>query len=74
MQKSNYTKEEILNTCREMFNDIDNCITDLVKARMNDDDKMERKTLNKMESLMCGIQQDLTVVINYISSEEYEKG
>lgn len=74
MQKSNYTKEEILKTCREMFNDIDNCITNLVKARMNDDDKMERKTLNKMESLMCGIQQDLTVVIDYISSEEYEKG
>lgn len=74
MQKSNYTKEEILDTCKLMFNDIDDCITNLVRARLNNDEKMERRTLNEMESLMCGIQQDLTVVIDYISSEEYEKG
>ena len=69
-----YTKEEILDTCKSMFNDIDECITNLVKARLNNDEKKERRTLNEMESLMCGIQQDLTVVIDYISSEEYEKG
>lgn len=72
--ESNYTKEEILNICREMFNDIDNCITNLIKARMNDDEKMERRTLNKMESLICGVQQNLAVIIDYISGEEYEKG
>lgn len=72
--KSDYTKEEILNTCREMFDDIDNCITNLVKARLNDDEENERRTLNKMESLICGVQQNLAVIIDYISSEEYEKG
>lgn len=72
--KSDYTKEEILNTCREMFADIDNCITNLVKARLNDDEENERRTLNKMESLICGVQQNLAVIIDYISGEEYEKG
>lgn len=69
-----YTKEDILDICKSMFNDIDECITNLVKARLNNDEKKERRTLNEMESLICGVQQDLAVIIDYISSEEYEKG
>lgn len=66
---NNYTKDEILRVCREDFNEIDKCITNLVKSRLNDDEKMEQKTLCEMEKLICGIQQDLTVVIDYIDNE-----
>ena len=64
-----YTKDEVLRVCREDFNEIDKCITNLVKSRLNDDEKMEQKTLCEMEKLICGIQQDLTVVIDYIDNE-----
>lgn len=66
---NSYTKDEVLNICRGMFNGIDKCVTNLVKSRLNDDDKMEQKTLCEMEKLICGIQQDLAVVIDYIDSE-----
>lgn len=65
----NYTKEEILRVCREDFNEIDKCITNLVKSRLNNDEKLEKNTLFEMEKLICGIQQDLVVVIDYIDSE-----
>lgn len=66
---NNYTKDEVLNICRGMFNDIDKCITNLVKSRLNSDEKLEKNTLFEMEKLICGIQQDLVVVIDYIDSE-----
>ena len=71
---SYYTKEEILDTCKSMFDDIDDCITNLVKARLNNDEKKERRTLNEMESLMCGVQQNLVVIVDYINSDKNEKG
>ena len=64
-----YTKDEALNICRGMFNDIDKCITNLVKSRLNGDEKLEKNTLFEMEKLICGIQQDLVVVIDYIDNE-----
>ena len=66
---SNYTKDEMLSICRGMLNDIDKCITDLVKSRLNNDVTMERGVLIDMEKLICGIQQDLTVVVDYIESK-----
>lgn len=67
---SGYTKDEILKVCRDDFNDIDKCIANLIKSRLNTDEELEQKTLCEMESLICGIQQDLTVVYDYINSKE----
>lgn len=66
---SEYTKDEILKVCRDDFNDIDKCITNLVKSRLNADKELEQKTLCEMERLICGIQQDLTVVYDYINDK-----
>lgn len=67
---SEYTKDEILKVCRDDFNDIDKCIENLIKSRLNADKELEQKTLCEMEKLICGIQQDLTVVYDYINGKE----
>ena len=67
---SGYTKDEILKICRENFNDIDKCISNLIKSRLNADNELEQKTFCEMERLICGIQQDLTVVYDYINGKE----
>lgn len=67
---SEYTKDEILKVCRDDLNDIDKCIGNLIKSRLNADKELEQKTLCEMERLICGIQQDLTVVYDYINDKE----
>lgn len=68
MENTNYiySKEDVLNICQSIFNDIDKCITKLVKSRLNSDAKMEMDASREMESLICGIQQDITVINDYI--------
>ena len=61
---------EVLNECNRLYHEIDNCITDLVKARLNDDSKSEQKALFDMEKLMCDTLQDLSVIIDYIEKEK----
>lgn len=65
-----YTKTEMLEECNRLYHEIDNCITDLVKARLNDDSKSEQKALFDMEKLMCDTLQDLSVIIDYIEKEK----
>ena len=60
----------VLNECNRLYHEIDNCITDLVKARLNDDSKSEQKALFNMEKLMCDTLQDLSVIIDYIEKEK----
>ena len=67
---SGYTKDEILKICRDNFNGIDKFIANLIKSRLNADKELEQKTLCDMERLICGIQQDLTVVYDYINGKE----
>ena len=65
-----YTKTEMLEECNRLYHEIDKCITDLVKARLNDDTKSEQKALFNMEKLMCDALQDLSVIIDYIEKEK----
>ena len=59
-----------LDECNRLYHEIDNCITDLVKARLNDDSKSEQKALFNMEKLMCDTLQDLSVIIDYIENKK----
>ena len=65
-----YTKTEMLEECNRLYHEIDNCITDLVKARLNDDTKSEQKVLFNMEELMCETLQNLSVIIDYIENKK----
>ena len=59
-------KNEILNECTTLYHDIDKCITNLVKARLNNDSNSEQKAQFEMERLMCDTQQELSVIMDYI--------
>lgn len=43
----------------ELYRDIDNCITELIRARRYRDEIKERMILSRMESLMCATLQQL---------------
>lgn len=43
----------------ELYRDIDNCITELSRARWYRDERKERMILSKMEILMCATLQQL---------------
>lgn len=48
---------------KELYNDIDNCITKLVSSRINSDKQLEQNSLIQMESLMVQTKQLLTYII-----------
>ena len=48
---------------KELYNDIDDCITKLVSSRLNGDKQLEQKSLTQMESLMVQTKQLLTYII-----------
>jgi archaellum component FlaC len=48
---------------KELYNDIDNCITKLVSSRINGDKQLEQNSLSQMESLMVQTKQLLTYII-----------
>lgn len=48
---------------KELYNDIDDCITKLVSSRLNGDKQLEQKSLTQMESLMVQTKQLLTYFI-----------
>lgn len=48
---------------KELYNDIDNCITKLVSSRLNGDKQLEQNSLKQMESLMVQTKQLLTYII-----------
>lgn len=51
---------------KELYNDIDNCITKLVSSRLNGNKQLEQSSLIQMESLMVQTKQLLTYIIeNY---------
>lgn len=49
----------------ELYNEIDECIDNLISARKNRKDESE--VLFKMESLMVATLQQLTCIINYFN-------
>lgn len=48
---------------KELYNDIDNCITKLVASRLNGNKQLEQNSLKQMESLMVQTKQLLTYII-----------
>lgn len=48
---------------KELYNDINNCITKLVSSRINGDKQLEQNSLTQMESLMVQTKQLLTYII-----------
>lgn len=56
--------QEEINSCKELYNDIDACITALIKARTEHNQEDEGKALFRMEGLMVAAQQQLAYFID----------
>ena len=64
------TRTDFLNDIERLSSDIDNCISALIKARVEKNDTAVVNAQHKMESLMVAVQQDLSVIYNKLKNNE----
>ena len=62
-----YTRKEIIDEIKSVYEDLNLCQTELISARVAKDHKREMKALYELERQVIGVQQDLTVVYNYLN-------
>ena len=62
-----YFKEKALTSTKSLYNDINNCISLLLKGRSNKNKDVEGQALSEMERLMCSTLQQLDCLIDYIN-------
>lgn len=65
---SNHFDPELIKSSEVLYFDIDECISDLLKARLEHDSEAEGKALFKMEGLMVATLQQLSCIIEYDKS------
>lgn len=64
-----YTAHQLKESIERLYGDIDVCITDLIRARLNKDAEGEGKALFKMEGLMVATEQELTCIGDYLEGK-----
>ena len=69
----NYTMKTIIDEVKRLNNDIDNTITELVKARLAHNDAAVANIHHKMESLMVETQQVCSFIIDNPPSENLDE-
>ena len=62
-----YTRKEIIDEIKSVYEDLNLCQTELISARLAKDHKREMKALYELERQVIGVQQDLTVIYNYLN-------
>lgn len=63
-------KDNLKESCIELYNDIENNITQLLRSRKDKNDDNEKRALFHMESLMCSALQQLDCIIEYLTEEK----
>lgn len=58
--------DEVISSIDALYQDIDKCIMQLIKARLEHDSDTEGQTLYWMESLMVSTQQELSFLHGYL--------
>ena len=58
--------ERLIISVSKLHDDIDLCIGDLVKSRLNKDEVAEGKAMAQMESLMVSSQQEFSYIRDYL--------
>ena len=59
-------KEKLIESIRNLYFDIDNCIDDLLKARVDKNQEDEGKSLFRMEGLMVATMQELDCIVDFL--------
>lgn len=58
--------KNILDSVSSLYGNIDSCIDNLVKSRMEHDTEMESKAYAQMESLMVASAQEFTCIMDFL--------
>ena len=61
--------KQIIESIERLYNDLDKCVTDLLKARMDKNTEAEGKALFTMEGLMVACQQELSFLHDYLKDK-----
>ena len=64
------TRTDLLNEIERLSSDVDDCISALIKARVEKNDAAVANAQHKMESLMVRTQQELRVIADYLTNKE----
>lgn len=65
-----YTDAELIKSTKGLYNDIDSCIDELLKARLDHNQENEGKALFRMEGLMVATLQQLGCIIDSLQQEQ----
>jgi hypothetical protein len=65
--------ERIRKEINTLYSEIDTCISELLKARIDKDSEAEGKALFKMEGLMVATLQDLSCIEDYLEKQKEQK-
>ena len=66
----NTNREQLINELAKLYDDIDQCIGDIVDSRLKKDHHAEGKAIFRMEGLMVATLQDLECTIDYLGREQ----
>lgn len=58
-------REQLINELAKLYDDIDQCIGDIVDSRLKKDTRAEGKAIFRMEGLMVATLQDLECTIDH---------
>lgn len=61
-------KERVIASARELSASIDSTLTELMQARRDHNDELERKAIGSMQLLMCSTMQELDSIIGFIEN------
>lgn len=67
------TREDAMRGVKEMYNEFDQFLSDIVKARLERDEDAERKAFAMVEGTIVGAVQELTCLMNYFEKEASAK-
>ena len=63
---------EIVKESEALYYEIDECITKMLKARLDHNKEMEHEAFCQMESLMVGTMQHLSWLVGVIKEKDYD--
>ena len=63
------TKKEAIKSIEELYSELDKCVTDIVKARLDRNSEAEGKALFRMEGLIVACQQELSFLHEFLTIE-----
>jgi len=65
-------KERVLKSVRNLHDEIDQCIGNLVNSRINHDEKMEGMMISQMETLLVQSQQEFSYLYHFINDMDFD--